>query len=510
MSRLMVATDAESRQVHSLSWPRSFFLIAAVFLLTIGAGLRIFHLGNRSLWYDEAVTANASRGTLSHMIEKTRRFSAPVIHPYILYLAERAGQGPVAVRAPSVVASFLSIVMMLVMVRVKVSRNAAIFAAAVLALSASQIRYAQEVREYSLAVLWASVLIFALLKWENANSRRAHPVFLYVTLFIAPLIQYGLVLFSVAILSTIVFRLLLTRSTVFSPSRLAIASAFLAAGGVLSLLLTLRYQFQAGGTQWYLVQQYFDPKTVSFLAFLKKNSHELLVFIIPGHLADLCMIVAAIVFCIRQILVRKVDTITILFFTSLSLVICCSVARLYPFGGIRQCLFLAPVFALFLGTSFAEILLRIKTSMQPVAVVILLALITFSLLRGTLSERPYGEIEDTQSILKELAKSSASSDQVWVNHDAVAAFEFYMHDKDPRFVYGSYHSNLNDYMPELRGSIAQQTNRLWIVFSHLTQASDRAERQLILDSLSSEWNVRPVLTPTNTALYVAYRKIPDG
>ena len=331
-----------------------------------------------------------------------------------------------------------------------------------------------------------------------------------MTLFIAPLIQYGLVLFSVAILSTIIFRLLLTRSTVFSPSRVAFASAFLAAGALLSLFLTLRYQFHAGGTQWYLAQDYFDPKNMSFLHFLGKNSHELLGFLIPGHLLDRCLILVAVFFCILQTIDRKCDTITILLFTSVSLVICCSVARLYPYGGVRQCLFLAPVFALFLGVSFAEVLRRIKGSMQLVAVAAVLTLIVFSLFRGTLSERPYREIEDTQSILKELDKSSTSNDQVWVNHDAVAAFEFYRRDKDPRFIYGSYHSDPSEYMPEVRRSIDQQTNRLWLVFSHLTQASDRAEEQLILDPLSSEWNVHRVLAPTNTALYVAYRKSPHG
>ena len=234
MSRLMAATATESRQAQTSFYSGTLFLVAAAFLLTLGAGLRIFHLGERSLWYDEAATANASRGTLSHMLEETQRFSAPVIHPYILYLVERAAQGAAAVRAPSVVASFLAIVMMLAMVRVRVSRDAAVFAAAVLALSASQIRYAQEVREYSLAVLSATVLIFALLMWESADSRRAHPILLYVALFTAPLIQYGLVLFSVAILATVIVRLLLTRDTVFSLSSAAIGSALLAAGGLLS------------------------------------------------------------------------------------------------------------------------------------------------------------------------------------------------------------------------------------------------------------------------------------
>ena len=42
---------------------RPFFLVTGLVLLLIGTALRVYHLGNRSLWYDEAATANASRGT---------------------------------------------------------------------------------------------------------------------------------------------------------------------------------------------------------------------------------------------------------------------------------------------------------------------------------------------------------------------------------------------------------------------------------------------------------------
>ncbi len=177
MSRSLIATATEPGEIQVLS-PRSFFLVVAVLLLTIGAALRVFHLGDRSLWYDEAVTANTSRGTLAQVLEETRQVSAPVIHPYILYLVEKIGTSPVAVRAPSVLASLLAVLLMLAMVRAKVSRNAALFSAAILAVSASQIRYAQEVREYSLAVLFATLLIYCLAqlggrRFSKSSSRFA-------------------------------------------------------------------------------------------------------------------------------------------------------------------------------------------------------------------------------------------------------------------------------------------------------------------------------------------------
>jgi hypothetical protein len=484
MSRLLIATAAEPGEMEGILSRRSFFLVAAVFLLIIGTALRVYHLGDRSLWYDEAITANASGGTFIQALEDTRRFSAPVIHPSILYLVEKVGKGPVAVRVPSALASLLAVVMMLAMVRVKVSPNAALFSAAILAVSASQIRYAQEVREYSLAVLVATILIFSLLKWEASVSPSSHPI-----------------------LGTIVLRLLLTRSTCFSLSRAVIASAFLAAGGLLSFFLTLRYQFHGGGTQWYLAWAYFDPKTTSFLHFLIKNSSGLLGFLIPGRVIDLCFAIGAVIFCILQARSRKFNTITLLTFASVSITVCASVARLYPYGGVRQCLFLAPVLALFTGIAFADLVERVKGSLQMIATVGVMALIILSLFRGMLKEWPYGEIEDTQSVLKELAKSMAPNDQVWVNHDAVAAFEFYQQEKDHRFIYGKYHADANEYNPELLASIDPHSDRLWLVFSHLEQASDRAEEQLIVSALRPGWDVHSVIAPTNTELYFAQRRI---
>ena len=66
-----------------------------------------------------------------------------------------------AARIPSVMASLLAILVILAMVRAKVSYSAAVFAASILTVSASQIRYAQEVRESS-SVLCAAILIYCL------------------------------------------------------------------------------------------------------------------------------------------------------------------------------------------------------------------------------------------------------------------------------------------------------------------------------------------------------------
>jgi hypothetical protein len=502
LSAELAGTGGKSRFVSS----RLLFLGAALLLLVAGAALRIYHLGDRSLWYDEAVTANASRGTFVHVLERTRQCSAPVVHPYILYAAEKVGKGSVAARLPSLLASLLAIFFMLALVRAKVNPMAVLFSAAILTFSASQIRYAQEVREYSLSVLFAAILIFELYRWEAVGARRRNPILLYAALFVAPLVQYGLVFFGFAVLGTLVLRLLLAHDTRFRIAHAVIASASLAAGGAVSFFLTLRYQFQAGKTPWYLASQYFDHRTTSLLHFLGTNSMQLLAFSMPGRVLDMFFFIAAVIFCVRQVIGRKCDLITLLLGTSLLITMGASVARMYPYGGVRQCLFLAPVLALFAGVAFADLLQRLKGPSWSVLTVALMAVVVLSLYRGMLKDSPYKEFEDTQTVLKELARSIAPNDEVWINHDAVDAVEFYQRGNDSRFIYGRFHANAGEYTPELLRSINQNSNRLWLVFSHLEQASDRAEEQLIVNSLRPGWDVQRVVAPTNAELYIAYRR----
>jgi uncharacterized membrane protein len=280
------ATITGSHRALPVLRPRRLFLAFAFFLVVSGTALRSYHLGDRSLWFDEAVTANTSRGTFTQMINETRaRLTSPIVYTSILYLVERVAQSAVAVRAPSVLASVLAIVIMLAMVRAKVSYMAAIFSATILTLSASQIRYAQEVREYSLSALWGVCLIYCLLRWDTVRDRSRHPGLLYLALFLAPLIQYGLVFLALGILSTIALRLLLTHDSRFRISHVIICSISLTAGALLSLLLTLRYQFVGGGRgHWYLAANYFDPRRMSLLHFIALNSRELVTFFIPGRL----------------------------------------------------------------------------------------------------------------------------------------------------------------------------------------------------------------------------------
>jgi uncharacterized membrane protein len=496
---------------------RRSFLIGALLLLTLGVGLRIYHLGVRSLWLDEALTANISRGiwyddsftghpshpSLTEVLQQTRKWgSSPALYPWILLLVEKVSDGPTAVRMPSVIASILAVLMMLAMAWVNVSPNAALFSAAILAISTTQIRYAQEVREYSLSVLFASILVFCLLRWEATGTRSGHPVLLYAALFCAPFIQYGLVLFALGVLATIGLQLLLARDTRFRLSHGVIACASLGTGGLFSLLLTLRYQLGIRQYQWYLADNYFDWKSMSVLRFAIKNSHELLGVLFGGRAILICFAIAATIFCIAQARRRKFHPVVILAFASVLVNIGASLAGLYPYGGIRQCLFLAPVWALFAGIAFSDLVERLSGNYRKATVLVLMVLILVSGSRGILKASPYQEFQDVRRVLNTLSQSSAPTDQIYVHHGAAPAVAFYWRENDARLIYGKDHTDApQQYAPELLAAIHGTTDRIWLVFTNI----HGSEEQDILDSLRPGWNVQCVVAATRATLYVARR-----
>ncbi len=79
-----------------------------------------------------------------------------------------------------------------------VSRPAALLAGLLAALSLPAVWNAQDAREYSVDALLAVLIIAGLLRYLQDGKKRL----LCVTLLLAPLLQYGLALFGVAVLLT--------------------------------------------------------------------------------------------------------------------------------------------------------------------------------------------------------------------------------------------------------------------------------------------------------------------
>ncbi len=399
------------------------FLAAAILLLA--ASLRLYHLGQRSLWFDEAVAADISHHSIAETVALTRGMhSAPLTHPILLSFVEKFSARPIAVRAPSMIFSLLAVALMLCFAGLpSIDDKAAMLAALMLCVSVSQIRYAQEVREYSLSVLYAGILIYAFLALVAKSGERKLPLALCLALFGAPLIQYGLVLFGFSILFALLIVGVADRRIKATITTVLLGGLSLSAGGIVAYFSTLRYQW--GQKPWYLEDAYWSRGT-SFLHFVWMNSHRLLTFLLPGKSIVLLAALAIIVAMAQALLRRAFPPLLVLACTAFGTVLACAVLHVYPYDSVRQCLFLAPIACLCAASSIVESLKKSPATLETIAFGGIVCLIVVS---GAFQIRtivPYKEVEDTQSVLASLKDHIEPSDWVYVYCGAVPAVDFYL------------------------------------------------------------------------------------
>ncbi len=148
----------------------------AVALLTLaGAGLRAFHLGAQSLWYDEGFSVHLAQMPLREATAWTARDVAPPLYYYLLHLWVRLfGTGEAAVRSLSALVGTLTIPAMYAVGRMLLGRLAGLVAAGLVAASPLYIWYSQETRTYALLTCFGLVAVWFLLRvlTEQQGKRR--------------------------------------------------------------------------------------------------------------------------------------------------------------------------------------------------------------------------------------------------------------------------------------------------------------------------------------------------
>ncbi|HVI76188.1 MAG TPA: glycosyltransferase family 39 protein, partial [Anaeromyxobacteraceae bacterium] len=144
-------------------------------LLVVAVAARLYALDRKSLWFDEGVSLEMARLPLDAFLSMSWARELNML-PY--YAALRAwialGEGETELRLLSVVFSVAAVAATFVLGRRLFGWWAGSVAAAVLALHAFDIRYAQEARAYSLAILLCVVSALLLVGWvERPSSWRA-------------------------------------------------------------------------------------------------------------------------------------------------------------------------------------------------------------------------------------------------------------------------------------------------------------------------------------------------
>lgn len=421
----------------------NLYSVVCIILVIVAALLRFYELPENYLRYDEARAANQSRGTLSEVISNTRYyFSSPILYPLILYAVQTVDRSSLSVRIVPATTSVLTIAVLLFLLpRVGVSRSAAFLAALMAAFSSKAIEHAQEVREYSIDAFVAALLIAGLL----AYLRKKKKVLLCTSLFIAPLIQYGLVIFSLSILATIwSLSLGFERSSWVSTMGRACKKsicpcAFFAVGSVITYAVTLRYQGVGWGRYGDLAQHYYRGEyrdVWSIFEFTGLEMWKLLNYHLTETIAILALVAVGVLLygCVRK---SQIDPILVLCIFALASVAGAAVLRVYPCGGIRQCIYLGPI--LFLGTGHA--LHRATNILFPrrlrlICLTLVANIVMFCGIASIRADDPYREIEDSKVHIA-LEEQAKEEDMIYVSARATQAFQFYFKRKPDNYYYRS-------------------------------------------------------------------------
>ncbi len=448
-----------SQRLARVTW---FCLVLC--LLIAAATSRFHELDKFSLRHDEAVASEISAGSLSELVQNLReQGSTPALPPLALWLTQKVETTTFSVRVLSAAASALTVAAMLLLFPAVGLRRGAVLLAALLALaSVAALRHAHDAREYSADALWAALMIACLLRALRDGKNAP----LCATLFIAPLLQYGLVLFGAAVVGAVLVAQLSSglagppasaraksqaRAWLRRFAALALPTGFFLAGCALSYGTTGRHHLAQGvlGSGDYYAGSY---DFLSMLSFIIHQTWEMLNYHLPPLVAILTLAVLALwlvaggvesLAARRRAIgapsapgpwVKEERVIFTLFLLALIIAIAAAVAKRYPLGATAQNIYLGPVAFIAAGCAISALGRRLFAFTRPawLAPTLLIAAVGAT---GYVQWRdnPYQsagllplEKQNTLPVIVTLGRQANTGDQFFVTSERAPIVKFYL------------------------------------------------------------------------------------
>jgi Dolichyl-phosphate-mannose-protein mannosyltransferase len=159
---------------------RPWLIVGA--LVVIGLVLRVVLL--RSIWVDEAISIHQAHMSLGGMLDNLRATDRhPPLHYLILWLTVRLfGDGELAVRGPSILASAALIPVLFALGRELFDRRTGLVAAGFATVAPLIIWYGQEARMYSLFMLLGALALWAQVKVLRDGRNRYWAAYAGITI----------------------------------------------------------------------------------------------------------------------------------------------------------------------------------------------------------------------------------------------------------------------------------------------------------------------------------------
>ncbi len=465
-------------------------------VLVIAAIMRIHAIGERSLWLDEAKTALYSQGTFAEVVRETRmNSSAPLAHPALLWVVERyLGTAPEILRGISALFSLAALVVC-VGADWKRSPLAACSVGLVLALSITQTRYAQEVREYSMALFIAAALYVTFERVVFDEHRRFSAVLFPCLCAVAAFVQYGLAIYTAALLSSgLLFWLWQGRKKALLVSMLT-GGVALALASLGTYFASLRFQLGVIALQEERGKLATSTDGAgSLLRMIGENGAEFAGFLINPYLVG-CLGMGLLIYFLaaRNPLSRELiplDIAIAVLVIGVGYHVVTSLLGLYPFGGIRQNIYFAPLLALVLGRTFDFTIRRIAGDRRGLLLAAYAGFFVFVWIAAAqtyFGVSPHYDKYNVKKITALYRKLSSPEDAVYIYYGAIPAMQF--HQLIPEHsILGMRMSSPSEYWADVTSRLPPATRKVWLFFSHVKEP----DLVMILDLAEHGWDVEPV------------------
>ena len=464
--------DAETPGVLALVTRLAPLLLLAV---TTGAAiLRVFDLGDKSLWFDEAVLYWIADGSPGEVLEENAaRNSAPPLFALLLSGIMRFGATEATLRLISCAAGIAVIPAVYALARRYMAAPWALFGALLVALSPEQVAFSQQVREYSLTVLLSVLLLLATQAFLDRPGTR-QTLALGIVTTVALLTQYGLALLLAAL--GLVSLIVLARSR--PPREVWLRWAGVQAVGLATVAAViapgLRRQLEIGMggvliRASYLEGGYWDRSLASLPHLVVTRSALLSDLAFPGPLFGFLWLVG-IAAAARGGRSRMALS---LFIVPVAVTLAAALVHVYPYTGYRQVLFLTPMFYVMAATGAAALgSLTFPWQRAAIGGLILAAQALVALRTYYWADGP----EALRPLVAELLERRQPADDIYVTYRSSPAFTYYLR-QNPLPHHSGVHLGGDPApgMAQLDSLLASPT-RIWLVFSD--SMADR--RQLLL------------------------------
>ena len=388
-------------------------IIALVFITAIGAALRIYNLGFKSLWVDEALLFQFANGNIDHVLSQNALYNSyPPLFAVLLHAILNIGTSEWILRLIPCLAGIVAIPVMYYLARNFVTHPFALFAALLVALSPNQIMYSQQVVAYSLTFLLAQVMLCMFLLFLRRATWR-NSLLLGFVIFFSIWTHYGLAILCLAI--NIVFFIKIFRldrpRRVLGLWLVAQTLGLLAVYGVYHL--SLKHQFTPGGFGTdYLHSGYWDGSFQNLLSIAIFNTRDIFAFAFPlGYLLIIFAICGVIWLAKSKNPIKATALMALL--VPFAVTFLFAMARLYPYVSTRQTIFLLPMLYVFVAIGLAY-LFNLKYIRH--VTLILIAIVLFQGVKETVKYLKSGDIEDMRAIVSQLTSEMSKDDMKIITH----------------------------------------------------------------------------------------------